>query len=49
MTSSTICILLGLVVGAAAGLLLAWFDPALAARADIAQPIGRLWPTTRCR
>ena len=37
-------ILLGLVAGALTGLLLAWFDPALAARAaDFAQPIGRLW------
>ncbi len=42
--STTARILLGLALGAIAGLLLAWFDPALAARAaDIAQPVGRLW------
>jgi Na+/H+-dicarboxylate symporter len=37
-------ILLALAAGAVAGLLLAWFDPALAgAVADAVQPIGRLW------
>ena len=42
--SMTTRILAGLVAGALAGLLLAWLDPALAARcADFAQPIGRLW------
>jgi len=42
--SNTIRILLGLLAGAVAGLLLAWLDPALAARAvAFAQPIGRLW------
>ena len=42
--STTTRILLGLTLGAITGLLLAWFDPALAARAaDIAQPVGRLW------
>ncbi len=42
--SMTTRILLGLLAGALAGLLLAWFDPVLAARsADFAQPIGRLW------
>jgi proton glutamate symport protein len=42
--SNTTRILLGLAVGAIIGLLLAWFDTGLAARAaDIAQPIGKLW------
>ncbi len=42
--SSTARILAGLIAGAATGLLLAWYDPALGARAaDIAQPVGRLW------
>lgn len=42
--SSTTRILLGLALGAAAGLFLAWFDPAHAARAVLfAQPVGRLW------
>ena len=42
--SNTTRILLGLVLGAIAGIVLAWFDPALAAQAaGIAQPIGRLW------
>lgn len=42
--STTTRILLGLAAGAAAGLLLARFDSALAMRAaDIAQPLGRLW------
>jgi Na+/H+-dicarboxylate symporter len=42
--STTTRILLGLAAGAITGLALAWFDPALAARAAaIAQPIGRLW------
>jgi len=42
--SNTTRILLGLIAGAVLGLLLAWFDPDLAARAaDFAQPIGRLW------
>src|SRR5690242_4821856 len=42
--SNTIRILLGLVGGAVAGLLLAWLDPAHAARAvAFVQPIGRLW------
>ncbi len=42
--SNTARILLGLILGALVGLLLAWLDPALATRAaDIAQPIGRLW------
>ncbi|MBA8883047.1 dicarboxylate/amino acid:cation symporter [Dokdonella fugitiva] len=42
--SNTLRILLGLVAGAAAGLLLAWLDPAIAERAvAFAQPIGRLW------
>src|SRR5450432_2230777 len=42
--SMTTRILFGLVAGALAGLLLAWIDPALAARsADFAQPLGRLW------
>ena len=37
-------ILLALAGGALLGLLLAWFDPALAERvADAVQPIGRLW------
>jgi len=37
-------ILLALVAGAAAGLLLAWFDPALADDvADLVQPVGQLW------
>jgi len=43
-SSPTARILAGLAVGAIAGLLAAWFDPALAATlADFAQPIGRLW------
>ena len=42
--SPTSRILLGLVAGATAGVVLAWFDPSLAAQAaGIAQPIGRLW------
>jgi Na+/H+-dicarboxylate symporter len=42
--SSTTRILLGLVLGALSGLLLAGFDPTHAERAAaIAQPIGRLW------
>ncbi len=42
--TTTSRILLGLVAGALSGLLLAWFDPALAARAAaFAQPVGRLW------
>ena len=42
--SATTRILLGLILGALCGLLLAWFDPAHAARAAaIAQPVGRLW------
>jgi len=44
LISPTLRILLGLVAGAIAGILLAWFDQALAApAAEIAQPIGRLW------
>ncbi len=43
MTNST-RILLGLLLGAACGLLLAWIDQALALRvADAVQPVGRLW------
>ena len=42
--SQTSRILAGLALGAAAGLLLAWLDPALGARAaGIAQPFGKLW------
>lgn len=42
--SKTARILLGLILGAVVGLLLAWLDPELATRAAaIAQPIGRLW------
>ena len=42
--SNTTRILIGLIAGALAGVLLAWFDPALAAHAaEFAQPIGRLW------
>ncbi|MEO8671917.1 MAG: cation:dicarboxylase symporter family transporter [Tahibacter sp.] len=42
--SITTRILLGLLLGALAGLLLAWFDAGLALRAaSIAQPVGRLW------
>ncbi|TWI11891.1 dicarboxylate/amino acid:cation symporter [Aerolutibacter ruishenii] len=42
--STTARVLLGLFLGAAIGLLLAWWDPAFAARAaDVVQPIGRLW------
>ena len=42
--SGTTRILLGLALGAAVGLLLAWFDTGLATRAaDVAQPIGKLW------
>ena len=42
--SNTTRILLGLIAGACAGLLLAWFDPGAAAQAaDLTQPIGRLW------
>lgn len=42
--SNTARILLGLALGAAAGLTLAWFDPAMAKTAAImVQPIGRLW------
>jgi len=42
--SNTTRILLGLVLGAACGLLLSHFDPEHAiSAADIAQPIGRLW------
>src|SRR5437016_3469930 len=42
--SGTTRILLGLALGAAVGLLLAWLDMALATRAaDFAQPIGKLW------
>lgn len=42
--SNTTRILLGLVLGAATGLLLAWLDPTWATRAaDFAQPVGRLW------
>jgi len=42
--SNTTRILLGLFGGAACGLLLAWYDPPLAASAaGVAQPIGRLW------
>ena len=42
--SATTRILIGLAGGAVSGLLLAWFDPALAMRsADLVQPIGRLW------
>ena len=42
--STTARILLGLVLGAVSGLLLAWLDPAQAQRAaQIAQPVGRLW------
>ena len=42
--SNTARILLGLALGAASGLTLAWFDPALAKTAAIiVQPIGRLW------
>ena len=37
-------VLLALALGAIAGLLLAWNDPALGARAaDLVQPVGRLW------
>jgi proton glutamate symport protein len=44
LASPTTRILIGLAGGAVAGLLLAWFDPRLAASsAGIAQPIGRLW------
>lgn len=42
--SATARILLGLALGAASGLLLAWLAPAQAPRvADIVQPFGRLW------
>ena len=42
--SGTTRILLGLGLGAAVGLLLAWFDAGLATRAaDIAQPVGKVW------
>lgn len=42
--STTVRVLLGLFLGAAIGLLLAWWDPAVAARAaDLIQPVGRLW------
>jgi proton glutamate symport protein len=42
--SPTMRILIGLVAGAIGGLLLVWFDPAMAsASADVVQPIGRLW------
>jgi Na+/H+-dicarboxylate symporter len=42
--SPTARILTGLVAGALIGLLLAWIDPALGARAaDIVQPFGKLW------
>src|SRR6478736_4263927 len=42
--SNTTRILLGLVLGAIAGIVLAWFDSALATQAaEIAQPVGRLW------
>ncbi len=42
--SNTTRILTGLIAGALAGILLAWFDSGLAAQAaGIAQPIGRLW------
>ncbi len=42
--SATTRILTGLAAGALVGLLLAWFDPALGARAAaIAQPFGKLW------
>jgi len=42
--SPTARILIGLAAGAVGGILLAWFDPALAAAAaGIAQPIGRVW------
>lgn len=42
--SATTRVLLALVAGAVTGLLLAWFDPALAARvADAVRPIGTLW------
>src|SRR5690606_40743315 len=37
-------VLIALILGASAGLVLAWTDPALGARAaDLAQPVGRLW------
>lgn len=37
-------VLLGLVVGAFIGIMLAWFDPALGTRvAAVVQPIGKLW------
>lgn len=42
--STTARVLLGLFLGAAIGLLMAWWDPTFAARAaDVVQPIGRLW------
>lgn len=42
--STTARVLLGLFLGALTGLLLAWWDPAIAARAaDAVQPVGRLW------
>jgi Na+/H+-dicarboxylate symporter len=42
--SMTTRVLLGLALGAVTGLLLAMFDPALAAKvASVVQPIGRLW------
>jgi len=42
--SGTTRILLGLVLGALVGLLVAWLDAGFAARAaDFAQPIGKLW------
>ena len=42
--STTARVLLGLLLGAVAGLLLAWWNPGLATRvADGMQPVGRLW------
>ena len=42
--SATSRVLTGLGAGAVVGLVLAWIDPALAARvADIVQPVGKLW------
>ena len=42
--STTARVLLGLLLGAVIGLLLAWWDAGVATRvADAVQPIGRLW------